>query len=158
MIALNRIHTKAEMRPANLFFVELIIVLLFFSLSAAIILQVFVAADSKQKLGELTERSIVSAQTIAECYSVTGDIGETVELAFGTKADTTDGVYTLLLDSELAVSPEGEVTLSLSEISREISEAGAFTRLSIEFTRGEQELYSLICSAYSPENGGGADE
>ncbi len=154
MIALSMMGKKAEMRPANLFFVELIIVLLFFSLSAAIILQVFAAADRKQKLGELTERSIVTAQTIAECYSVTGDVAETVEMAFGMNADIKDGAVTIPLNRQLTASAEGDVQLTVSEISRDISEAGVFSRMTIEFVLDDDVLYSLTCSAYTPQNGG----
>ncbi len=157
MITLDRNENKAAMRPANLFFVELIIVLLFFSISAAIILQVFAAADHKQDIGELTERSIVCAQSIAECYSVTADISESAELVFGTDAAATGSGAVLRLDNELKASADGNVTLTLTEMNREMTDAGCFTRLSIAFTHGDIELYTLICSAYVP-NGGATDE
>ncbi len=158
MITLDGNEKKAALRPANLFFVELLIVLLFFSLSAAIILRVFAAADYKQTLGELTEKSILYAQSVAECYSVTADMSATVDLVFGTSADITDGAAVLTLDDGFNASADGKVTLTLSEISREVTAAGCFTRLSIEFSLGEDELYALICSAYAPLTGGAAYE
>ncbi len=150
-------NNKAEIRPANLFFVELIIALLFFSLSAAIILRVFASADSKQKLGELTEKSIVCAQSIAECYSVSGDAALSAQQVFGTSVVFSEGEAVLSLDSGLEAAGEEQVRLTLSEISRETTAAGEFSRLRIEFTAGETQLHSLICSAYIP-TGGAADE
>lgn len=158
MITLDRNEKKAAIRPANLFFVELLIVLLFFSISAVIILQVFAAADHKQDVGKLSEKSIVCAQSIAECYSVTADISETVALVFGTDTAATDGEAVILLDDDLKASADGAVLLTLSEVYRETTGTGSFTRLSIAFTRGEEELYSLVCSAYAPLTGGVSDE
>ncbi len=156
MIALNRMNRKAELRPANLFFVELLIVLLFFSLSAAIILQVFAIADNKQKLGELTERSIIQAQSIAECYSVNGSIPDTLQQLYGVTSVDSEAA-TLALDNSFAVSLEGTVALSLTRISNQQTEAGELTQLRIEFSFAENQLYSLVCSSYIPK-GGAVDE
>ncbi len=157
MSILEKTKNKALMRPANLFFVELMCVLLFFAISAAVILQVFVAADNKQKLGSLTEKAMICAQSVAECYSVTGDISDTVKLVFNTDTDA-DKDTVIYLDKEMAVSENGVVTLQLSEISETISEAGRLSRLQMDFTTGETTLFSLCCSAYIPEMGGASDE
>ncbi len=158
MSTLDRTKSKAEVRPANLFFVELIIVLLFFSLSAAIILRVFAAADNKQKLGELTEKSIIRAQSLAECYSVTGDASAAAEQVFGVQPDMSEGMMSMSLDSELSPAQEEAVLLTMTELSREQSGAGALSSMRITFTAGESELFSLTCTAYIPNEGGAAVE
>ena len=159
MIVLEKMKRKAQLRPANLFFVELMCVLLFFGVSAAVILQVFAAADNKQKLGTLTEKSMICAQSVAECYSVTGDVGETVQLVFGEDAGSVeDNTLTLMLNSEFKPASDGVVMLKLSEISETISTAGRLSRLQIDFTTGETTLFSLCCSAYIPQTGGAAVE
>ena len=157
MIVLERMKKKAQLRPANLFFVELMCVLLFFSISAAIILQVFAAADNKQKLGSLTEKTMICAQSLAESYSVTGDLSETVKQVFGEETDSSVKVLTIALDSELKTTDEAVVTLKLSEISETLTEAGRFSRLQMDFTAGETTLFSLCSSAYIPATGGVSD-
>lgn len=155
---LNRVKGKAEMQPANLFFLELLIVLLFFSLSAAIILQVFTAADRKQRLGETTESVIVCAQSVAECYSVTGDIEETVLRVFGTDVSIEDGIAILRLNGELIPSEDGVIDLVLTQKDTRVSKAGVLSYIDIEFRHGEEELFAMECSAYTPDNGGATDE
>lgn len=158
MSILERMKNKAQLQPANLFFIELMCVLLFFALSAAIILRVFVAADNKQKLGSLTERSIICAQSLAESYSVTGDISEAVMLVFGAEVDDTKGSVTVDLDSNMTISDNEVVMLQLTEISNAVDDAGRLSRMQMDFTTGETKLFSLCCSAYIPKMGGAADE
>lgn len=144
------------MKPANLFFVELIIVLLFFSISSAVILRVFAAADSKQRNTVLTERSIICAQSVAEAYSVSGELDKALETVFGEDAALIDG-SSLLLDESFRPSENGGIALTLNE-TKEQGAAGTLSELNITFSDGNTELYSLACAAYIPLNGGAADE
>lgn len=157
-MVLNRVKGKAEMQPANLFFLELLIVLLFFSLSAAIILQVFVAADRKQRTGEMTESAIVCAQSLAECYSVTGDIEEAVLRVLGSEATLEEGTVIISLNDELIPAEDGVIDLVLTQKESRVSEAGVLSYLDIEFRHGEEQLFAMECSAYVPYIGGGTDE
>ena len=154
MIQLETVNKKAALRPANLFFVELIIVLLFFSFSAAVILQVFAAADKRQRVSDLTEQAIICAQSLAEAYSVTGSADEAVSLTFGGEIRAEDG--RLLLDE--GFKPSGDdVALTLRE-NAQVSDAGTLSQLQMSFALADgEELYSAICYAYIP-NGGGGDE
>ena len=145
---------KAEMRPANLFFIELTITLLFFALSAAVILKVFAAADEKQKISMLTERSVICAQSLAEAYSVCGDIGNTLVQVFGDGTVLNGDV--LILDYEFMPSSEAQVILTLSE-EQVTSDAGTLNRMSMCFSTGERQLFDMSCAAYLPKNGGSAD-
>lgn len=158
MSILEKMKNKARLQSANLFFVELMCVLLFFAISAAVILQVFVAADNKQKLGSLTEKAMICAQSVAESYSVSGNISETVKLVFGEETDIAAKAATFVLDKDMAVSEDGIVTLRLSEFSETAGEAGRLSRLQMDFTVGDTALFSLCCCAYIPEMGGAADE
>ena len=67
---------KSTERPLNLFFIEMIISLLFFSISGAVILSVFAGADKKSRAGETLESIIVFSQSVAEVYSLNGDYDE----------------------------------------------------------------------------------
>lgn len=152
MIRLERIKSKAHIRPANLFFIELLIVLLFFSFSVAVILQIFASADHKQELSDLTEGSVICAQSAAEAFSVSGDLSETAELVFGVDEDLGSSAV-IILGDDFKISDDGRITLNLKQRDEE-STAGRLSYLDISFTVGETELYSLSCAAYIPHNGG----
>lgn len=156
MISVDTVNKKAALRPANLFFVELIIVLLFFSFSTAVILQVFAAADERQKVSNITERAIICAQSMAEAYSVTGDIGEAIALTFGEEHRSAVADGELLLDSGFRPSDDGIVEFTFYEMGQ-TSDAGRLSQLKMSFNLvGEKELYASSCYAYI-SNGGAED-
>lgn len=135
---------KAVRKPVNLFFIELIISLLVFSISSAVILKVFAAADAKSRKSTLFESVVITAQSAAEVYSRNGDLEEVAELVFGRGADT---------DGEISIEG-GRVKLKLSE-ERSDTGAGELRELNMRFYDEDGELYSLDCSVYI--TGGGND-
>ncbi len=134
---------ERKRRPINLFFIEIIIALLFFSISGAVIMKVFAVADSKTRKSAILEETVITAQSIAELYSRNGDADAAVRSAVGDADDLS------------AVPLEGgRVLLNVSE-QRENSGAGELCRLSMVFTMDGSEIYSLECSAYV--RGGGSN-
>ena len=133
-------------KPVNLFFIEIIISLLFFSISGAVIMKVFAAADAKTRRSGLLEEVVITAQSIAELYSCDGDAEAAVKDATGVTGY--DALSAVPLD-------DGKVILSVSE-SREDHGAGEIRKLSMVFKLDGSEIYSLECSAYVP--GGETDE
>ena len=127
-------------KPMNLFFIEIIIALLFFSISGAVIMRVFAAADAKTRKSELLEEVVITAQSIAELYSCDGDADNAVKEAVGISG------Y-----EELSSVPlnDGRVILNASE-RREPYGAGELRRLVMVFLMDGNEIYSLDCSAYVP--------
>ena len=125
-------------KPLNLFFIEIIIALLFFSVSGAVIMKVFAVADGKTRKSAMLEETVITAQSVAELYSRSGDADAAVRTAVG------DAEY----DDLSAVPLEGgRVLMNVSE-KREASGAGELCRLSMVFTMDGSEIYSLECSAY----------
>ena len=136
-------------RPLNLFFAEMIIALLFFSISGAVILKVFSSADMKSRDSARLERVIVTAQSIAEAYSESGDFDAAARLVLG------DGI------SVEQLYGSGHVTVSIEDGSVELlaleswrnTNAGKLSELTMTFNADDKEIYSLTCSAYI-RNGG----
>ena len=83
-------------RRSNVVLLELIVVLLFFSLASTIAMQAFVKADQRSKESVRMEAGLAAVESWAERVSVSGD-PEAMLAAAGWKRG--DGVYTL--DSEL---------------------------------------------------------
>ena len=157
MISLNNIKRKAVLRPANLFFVELIIVLLFFSFSAAVILQVFAAADERQRISSFTEKSVICAQSIAEVYSVSASLNETFCLVFGNEIIADDAESAVVyLDENLTPSLDADICLKFEQAVEE-SAAGYLYKLDMSFVLDDEEIYAVTCYAYQSSGGVFAD-
>ncbi len=140
-------------RPINLFFTELIIALLFFSISGAVILQVFAAADKRSRLSAEKESAMICAQSIAEVYSVSGSAAEAFAAVFSGELFNGDGgEYSIILDSYCRPAIDGNIELKAAE-KREKTSSGELSRLSMSFTSDKGELFSLDCTAYSPKGG-----
>lgn len=122
----------------NLFFAEMIIALLFFSISGAVILKVFSSADMKSRESARLERVIVFAQSFAEVYSESGSVGEAARLVLGNYSAGEDGMVPL---------EGGSVNMRTSE-KRTPTAAGELSELTMTFTADGEEIYSLTCSAY----------
>lgn len=147
------ISLRGYRRPNNLLFAEMIISLLFFILSFAVIIRVFAGADSLEREERRRERAAVCAQSLAEAYSVSGDAVKSLELALGVFPEERGERLEISLDEDLNPADGGEITLVLEE-SRNNSGAGDYSELEICFTRNGGEIYSLKCGAYIPRTGG----
>lgn len=144
MIALKTFGS-GKRRPINLFFAEIIIALLFFSISGAVILQVFAKADMKSRQSAELERVILFAQTFAEAYSQSGDFGKAAGQV-GTSGNYDDpSEFELFLEG-------GRVCMKATE-ERTSSAAGRLSRLNMVFISDEKEIYALSCAAYIPSGG-----
>lgn len=152
---MNTLKTVVKKRrPINLFFTELIIALLFFSISGAVILRVFASADKRSRANAEKENAMICAQSIAEIYSEFGDAGEALTTVFSQECefDESRDVYTIKLDSYCRPASDGLITMSAAE-EREKTLAGELSELTVTFADDENELFSLVCSAYRPDGG-----
>ncbi len=131
--------------------------LLFFSFSAAVILQMFAAADHKRDISTLAQKSVICAQSAAEAFSVSGSLSETVMLVFGTEAEKREGYSFIMLNEDFKSSENGIIELRITENAEE-TDAGQLKRLDMAFLYGGSELYALECFSYIPEKGGCTDE
>ncbi|MBQ8171383.1 MAG: hypothetical protein IJZ95_05295 [Oscillospiraceae bacterium] len=156
MIQLNT-GRKAELKHSNLFFIELMLVLLFFSISAAVILQLFVAADNRQKQSDRIEMAVICAQSVAEAFSVSGSLADCVGVVFGGMA-CGDDIHQLevKLNDDFAAASDGNIILSLSE-NEKSTQAGTLSRLEMTFEYNEEEFYTIGCTSYTPRQGGVLD-
>lgn len=136
----------------NLFFIEIIVLLLFFGISGAIVLKAFACADSKAKLSIIYDKASLCSQSIAEIYR---DNNKETAFAMVFGENYTDYLNgsTLLMDGECNLSESGAVTLKFSEETTE-SECGKLHTLTLVFDSSEKEIYSFSCCSYIPTGGG----
>lgn len=149
MSKLRAIKTVRPKKPSNLFLVEMIIAMLFFSVSGAVILNVFAVADGKMRRSEAGDSAMICAQSCAEAYSLKGSAAEMAELVFGDYTTREDGALCVTLDERCRPSEEGGITLIISE-AEEDTAAGALRTAELVFMREDKELRRFSCSAYVP--------
>lgn len=150
------ISLKVYRKSNNLLFAEMIISLLFFIISFAVIIRVFAAADGLEREERRRETAAIIAQSAAEAYSVSGDASKALELALGADFPEFSGRLEIGLDEDFKPADGGEITLTLTEEERINSGAGVYSELLICFTQESGELYPLKCGAYIQGTGGAA--
>lgn len=144
---------KVYRKTSVLLFAEMVISLLFFVISFAVIIRVFAAADGLERSTRLRQRASLCAQSIAEAYSVSGDPAEAVRLAVGAEPlNASEGRFNMTLDEQIRPAEEGTVLLSITE-SRSATGAGVYSELAVTFVSGGKQLCELTCGAYIPEGG-----
>ncbi len=153
MIFLDKIKGSTGIKPANLFFIELIIVLLFFSFSVAVILQIFAAADHRQDMSDITEGAVICSQSVAEVFSVKGSLAETADIVFG-GIQISGNAAGITLDDSFAPSENGRITLHLQQRDEEKT-AGVLSYLDMSFVLDGKEVYFLSCASYKSYGGDG---
>lgn len=151
---------RAKAVRFNLFFLEMIIVLLFFSIAAAIILNSFAASDRLAKKSRRTESMAFCAQSAAEIFSETGSLEDTMEMLFG---DVSSQILCVDTDESsmeyIAIPLSEDCTFSQNEpfccmhmnVDLEEYSGGVLKTLHINFEDENGEvLYSMTSGAYVP--------
>ena len=123
---------------ANALLVELLLVIFFFMISAAILVQVFADAKLKSRTAHATNASMLEAQNIAEDLYATED-PDTVLTSYGFKAEG-DG-WVLEKDGYLL-----KITASNEE-----TDSGLLRTYNISGIEGEKTLLTLPSTRYIPK-------
>ena len=145
---------QKKARP-NSFFIEIIIVLLFFSLSAAVILQVFVSAHQKSTLSNEQNLSMVKAQELTEEFKAYSEPGRLLGFLADTEiaSDSTGASSAeILLGKDWKPSSSPKYILHIT-VTPEQKAAGTLLHSEVSVVRAEQKqdvLYQLETNKYVP--------
>ncbi len=162
MIVLKGLNRITKVRPMNLFFIELIIVLLFFSLSGTVVLGLFAAADKTALKSSLSERAVMCVQSLSEIYATNGDMKKTTDEYFSGASYfmESDDRCMICLDEEFrplytedAREQFGRISIFMEE-NTEKTAHGTYSELSVQLflmIDEPDEIYSHTCSAYIPD-------
>ena len=118
---------------------ELIIVILFFALSASVILQVFAAGYGQSGRTRRLDGALVAAQDWAEQLSATDDMEQLL----------LDGGWQVQEDGTLRLNGPQGVTLT-AVLSEQKCETGMLYRARIVALDGEEEAFALPVANYVP--------
>ncbi|MBW7572935.1 hypothetical protein [Caproiciproducens faecalis] len=141
--------------PVNSFFVEMILVILFFAISVTVTLQLFVQANNRAHQSSDLSTAVIQAENIAEQVSALSSPDQLPE-ALKTAKQESGGSYRLNYNQEwkpTASDPRYTVDVTLKKSP---SEGGTMVTAKIAVSRikngGEDSLYSLRSAKYLPQN------
>ncbi|MBR7189024.1 MAG: hypothetical protein IKD53_10785 [Clostridia bacterium] len=130
---------------SNVLLVEILIAVLFFMLSATVVVQVFVTAHNLTAKAGVETRALAEAQNVAEALYAADDVDEALEaLAFSCSHDVwtraEDG-YTLYVEGEETPTDAGALWRG--------SVRAFYSMRNVDQARQEDaELFSLPCARY----------
>ncbi|MBQ3162468.1 MAG: hypothetical protein IJC04_10130 [Oscillospiraceae bacterium] len=140
----------------NLFLLEMIIVLLFFSIASAVILKAFVAADRISAENIRLERMAFCAQSVAESFSVTADLAETAEDIFGIDPENIENATYIEIplkeDCTYSYMEDAGIFLTMKFVYTEYGKGQVYTAINISFKDDAGNvLYEMNSAAFKPE-------
>ena len=133
---------KIQRGGNGLLLIELFIALMFFSLAAAICLQIFIGAHNFSEDASNKSRAAIESQNIAECFKAAdGDIDELAKLL---GAETRSGTLEIWFDSSWnRVPQDGEFLASF----RMTEESGGLHEASLQISQADKTLISYEIAA-----------
>lgn len=150
---IKEIKSSPKRSNSHLFFVEMIIVLLFFVIACGVVMNVFVHSDKLSRESERLEKMTFCSQSAAEIYSETGSTAKITEMLFGISTEDNKAVR-LKLGNDFSVSENS--TLILELIPEDNSDREKFTAIEIRFSDNEGRVLYSVKAAHIPMSDEGA--
>ncbi len=143
----NNIRSKS-----NMFLLEMVLVILFFSLSSAICARLFVYAHMQSVQSEELSMALIQVQNAAECIKATDGSTDALERLLGTRPDA-DGQPAIYYNSEWNITNPDSYIYKLSiHLDREQK---SFLICAIAVTKADganrENIYDLKVKKYLPD-------
>lgn len=151
-----------QARKSNLFLIELIIAILFFTLSSAVCVNLFSVSFINTKESEFRNAAILEAQSIAEIFrNDNGDMTTIAELTSAVQIGDNQYVYYMTEKGDYAMnSPESGMfdVYEAYVVWLTVTEEDGIPRLDITITPPDEEeaVIELSTKIYIPLEAGGA--
>lgn len=148
---------KRGSNQINSFFVEIIIVILFFAISAAVTLQLFVAANNRAQQSSDLSVAVIKAQNIAEQIKGLSSSDELPEALKAAKHTSSGGTEQFQIDydkqwNQIQSAPHYEIDVTLT---KNTAESGVLVNADILVLRckasGENKIFTLSSAKYLPK-------
>ena len=145
---------KRDSNQINSFFIEIIIVILFFSISAAVTLQLFVAANNRAQQSSDLSVAVIKAQDIAEQIKGLSSLDELTETLKGAKHTSSGGTEHFLFNydkqwNQTQSTPQYKIDIALTKSA---VESGVLVHADILVSRckpsGESQVFTLNTAKY----------
>ncbi len=148
-----KLNSKNPISHINSFFIEIILVLLFFSLSCAILIQVFSKSFKQNTEAELINSTVMKGQYISEVFSSCGDAQKTLTSVFGKSSftKTTGDKTQLTLNKNWNISDNNITYTVVINSSKKTTNSGTLTTAVIDIYHKDKLIFSKNASSYIPD-------
>ena len=126
---------------SGMFLMEMIVVILFFILCAAICIETFVKADSMSRKAVDLNRSVQVAQTVAEVWKSEGKEGLQKRLKAAVSGDGDEA-------SEMWFDAQGEPCEAEEAVFKAEAEPGPKDMIKVIVSQGGKEIYALEAAGH----------
>ncbi len=152
---MQKLKRVTSFKSVNSFFIEIIIVIFFFTISSAVIIQIFACAYQRNNQTDTLNTSILKTQTVCESFSSSGDINSALRGLFGESADTylSDKSISIPINDKWEVTPNGNFIFTVS-LSQKPCPAGNMIMAKFTVIENSKILYEATSSIYNPLKGG----
>ncbi len=131
------------------FFVEIIIVILFFALSTVIISKIFVSSAYNNKINRIRTMSINNASSILEVYKIADNIDHCLKQVMDEdcKYQKDKNSYMVILNDHMKYDEEGNIKLYIQEQSNK-TKAGINKTINMKYIYNNREIYVIEGKKY----------
>lgn len=131
------------------FFVEIIIVILFFSLASIILSKIFVSSAYNNKINRLQTMSINSASSILEVYKSVNNLEDCLNEVLGSACnyEKDKNCYNIILNEDMNYDKNGTIYLYIKEDIKK-AKAGINKTLNIKYIYNNREIYVIEGKKY----------
>ncbi|MDF1494713.1 hypothetical protein [Caproiciproducens sp. CPB-2] len=146
---------KRNAVQVNSFFVEIILVILFFAVSVTVTLQLFVQADNRARQSSDLSVAVIQAENIAEQVRSLSSPDQLPE-ALKTAKQENGGSYRILYDRDWKQTDTDPRYVADVTLKKTPSGGGTMVSVSVSVSRrqngGDNRIYSLSSAKYLPES------
>lgn len=139
-----KLQSKKSARHISSFFIEIILVLLFFSIACAILVQVFAKAYNQNREADRLNRAVMSATAFCELYSDTADIDNASEKVFNASPDGNGNITIPCNNKNNGKNPD---RVMITEHTDD-SETGTLSTATIKLFYKDKTLCEMHSSCY----------
>lgn len=147
-----QLKDKTSVRHVNSFFIEIILVVFFFSIACAILIQVYAKAFEQNLEAEKINSATLKGQSISEVFSSSGDVKKTLTTVFGDKkyTSTLDDTFKLNFDKDWNLSTNNIYYCVIIKTTTNSTSSGKLSIANIEILNKSEPLFSITSSSYLP--------
>lgn len=140
---------KRQKGTLSNFFVEIIIVILFFSLATVIISKMFVSSSYNNRINRLRTRSINNASSIIEVYKIADSMDDCLKKAIDVecKYQKQDNIYKINLNEHMKYEEYGNIKLYIQE-QADMTKAGVNKTINMKYIYNNREIYVIEGKKY----------
>lgn len=151
-----KMKQKSSAKHISSFFIEIILVVFFFSITCAILVQIFGKAYTSNNQADKINSAINKGQNLSEVFSSKGDIKGTFSTVFGDTKSLTENTkaYTATFNNKWESATKDIFYSVKITPTTEKTDSGIIKTAKIEIYNNDELLFSTVSSKYlSGEDG-----